>query len=74
MTKWVFAASAALMSYLLSGFGRSAEEPMGVLLIGPVAGALCFLSAGLYALYPERHIRAELKEKLGISEMKWRPP
>lgn len=59
MTKWVYAASAAIMSYLLSAYGRSAEEPLGVLLIGPVAGTLCLISAGFYACYPEEQVRKE---------------
>jgi len=65
LTKWVYAASAAIMSFLLSGFGRSAAEPLGVLLIGPVAGTLCLISAGIYALYPEKRIRAETHEVFG---------
>ena len=59
MTKWVYAASAALMSYLLSAYGRSAEEPLGVLLIGPVAGSLCLVSAVFYSFYPEAQVRRE---------------
>ena len=59
MTKWVHAASAALMSFLLSAYGRSAAEPLGVLLIGPVAGGLCLIAAGFYACYPEKRVRAE---------------
>jgi GPH family glycoside/pentoside/hexuronide:cation symporter len=64
MTKWVYAASAAIMSYLLSAYGRSAAEPLGVLLIGPFAGVLCLLSAALYTLYPEKQIRSEANEVL----------
>ena len=59
MTKWVHAASAALMSFLLSAYGRSAAEPLGVLLIGPVAGGLCLIAAGFYACYPEKRVRAQ---------------
>ncbi len=59
LTKWVYAASAAILSYLLSAYGRSAEEPLGVLLIGPVSGTFCVIAACLYALYPEREVRAE---------------
>jgi glycoside/pentoside/hexuronide:cation symporter, GPH family len=59
MTKWTYAASAATMSFLLSAYGRSAEEPMGVLLIGPIAGIACLISAGLYLLYPEKQVRSE---------------
>ena len=61
MTKWVYAASAAVMSYLLSAYGRSAAEPLGVLLIGPVAGGLCLIAAGFYACYPEKRVRAEAR-------------
>lgn len=61
MTKWVYAASAAIMSFLLSAYGRSAAEPLGVLLIGPVAGVLCLIAAAFYALYPEKQVRAEAR-------------
>jgi GPH family glycoside/pentoside/hexuronide:cation symporter len=53
-TKWVYQASLALMSWLLVRHGASAEQPQGVLSIGPVAAALCLLSLALWALYPER--------------------
>jgi GPH family glycoside/pentoside/hexuronide:cation symporter len=59
LTKWVYAAAAAILSYLLSAYGRSAEEPLGVLLIGPVAGTFCVIAAVLYALYPEKTVKAE---------------
>ena len=59
LTKWVYAASAALLSYLLLEHGNSREEPDGVLLAGPVAGAFCVLSALLYTCYPEQAVRAE---------------
>lgn len=62
LTKWVYAASAAIMSYLLAAHGRSADEPLGVLLIGPVAGVLCLVSAGLYILYPEKQVHAEAQK------------
>jgi GPH family glycoside/pentoside/hexuronide:cation symporter len=64
-TKWVYAASAAIMSFLLAAYGRSAAEPLGVLLIGPVAGTLCLVSAGLYALYPEKQVQEETREVFG---------
>lgn len=58
-TKWVYAASAAILSYLLSGYGRSAEEPLGVQLIGPVAGLFCLIGAALYFFYPEKLVREQ---------------
>jgi GPH family glycoside/pentoside/hexuronide:cation symporter len=57
-TKWAYAASATVMSYLFVAYGNSREEPLGVLLVGPVAGGLCLLAAALYALYPEREVVA----------------
>lgn len=56
-TKWVYAASAAILSFLLSGYGRSVEEPLGVQLIGPVAGVFCVIGAALYFFYPEKQVR-----------------
>jgi Na+/melibiose symporter-like transporter len=61
LTKWVYAASAAIMSYLLSAYGRSAAEPLGVLLIGPVAGTFCLIASIFYAFYPENEVQAEAK-------------
>ena len=61
LTKWVYAVAAAILSYLLSAYGRSAEEPLGVLLIGPVAGTFCVIAAFLYTLYPEQQVRAEAR-------------
>jgi hypothetical protein len=51
LSLWVF-------TYLLSRFGRSPEEPLGVLMLGPVAGVACRVAIGLYALYPERRVLA----------------
>lgn len=58
LTKWVYAASLALLSFLFASYGNSREEPLGVLLIGPVAGACCLVSAVLYLAYPEGRILA----------------
>ena len=43
-------------------YGRSVEEPLGVLLIGPVAGGLCLFGAAGYLFYPEKEVR----EKAGV--------
>jgi len=58
-TKWAFAASALLLSYMFARFGNSPEEPLGVVLVGPVAGVLSLAAAVLYALYPEDQVLAE---------------
>ena len=55
-TKWAYAASATILSFLFAQYGRSAAEPGGVLLVGPVAGTLCLVSAALYLLYPEQKV------------------
>ncbi|MFP6836416.1 MAG: MFS transporter [Pseudomonadales bacterium] len=67
LTKWVYAVAAAILSYLLSAYGRSAEEPLGVLLIGPVAGTFCVIAAMLYTLYPEKTVRAEAESLVTAS-------
>jgi GPH family glycoside/pentoside/hexuronide:cation symporter len=64
LTKWVYAASAVILSFLLSRYGRSAEEPLGVLLIGPVAGTFCVIAAVCYTFYPEKVVHAETEEML----------
>jgi GPH family glycoside/pentoside/hexuronide:cation symporter len=64
-TKWAYAASAAIMSFLFVRWGNSQAQPLGVLLVGPVAGGLCLVSALLYALYPERQV---LEAGRGVSE------
>ena len=64
-TKWAYAASATIMSFLFARYGNSQAEPLGVLLVGPVAGVLCLVSAALYALYPERRVLAEARARDG---------
>lgn len=58
-TKFVYGISGAILAFLFARFGNSAEEPLGVLLVGPVAASLCLVSALLYMLYPEREVLAE---------------
>ncbi len=55
-TKWVYGVSLWAITFLLSRFGNSPAEPLGVILIGPVAGGACLLAVALYTLYPEREI------------------
>lgn len=57
-TKFVYGISGAILSFLFARYGNSADEPLGVLLVGPVAAALCLLSGLLYMLYPEREVLA----------------
>jgi len=58
-TKFVYGISGAILAFLFSRFGNSAAEPLGVLLVGPVAGGLCLVAAVLYLLYPEEQVLAD---------------
>ncbi len=58
-TKFVYGISGAILAFLFARFGNSAEEPLGVLLVGPVAAGLCLVSALLYTLYPEHEVLSE---------------
>lgn len=58
-TKWMYGVSGAVLAFLFARFGNSPGEALGVVLVGPVAGLACLLSAFLYALYPEHRILAE---------------
>jgi glycoside/pentoside/hexuronide:cation symporter, GPH family len=43
----------ALLGFLLSNFGYSQEQPLGILLVGPIAGVLSLGSAIAYSFYPK---------------------
>jgi len=58
-TKFVYGISGAILAFLFQRFGNSADEPLGVLLVGPVAGALCLVSTLLYLFYPEGRVLEE---------------
>ena len=55
-TKWMYGIAGAILAYLFQRFGNSPQEPLGVLLIGPVAGVACLISAVLFLAYPERQV------------------
>jgi GPH family glycoside/pentoside/hexuronide:cation symporter len=50
--KWAYGLAAALLAFLFARFGKSAAEPLGVQLIGPIAGAVGLLSAFLFTRFP----------------------
>ena len=62
VTKWMYGVGAWAFTWLLARFGHSPEEPLGVLLVGPVAAVACLLAIGLYGLYPERRILGEVHD------------
>lgn len=52
-TKMLYGVSGAILAWLFSAYGKSAEEPTGVLLVGPVAAGFCLISTVLFFRYPE---------------------
>jgi GPH family glycoside/pentoside/hexuronide:cation symporter len=50
--KWAYGLAAALIAFLFARFGKAPGEPLGVLLIGPIGGAVALLSAGLFTRFP----------------------
>ena len=63
LTKWVYGLSLWVLTFLLSRFGNSPEEPLGVILVGPVAGVACLLAALFFARYPEAELLAEVERR-----------
>jgi Na+/melibiose symporter-like transporter len=57
-TKMLYGVSGAILAWLFSAFGKSAAEPLGVLLVGPVAAAFCAVSTLLFFRYPEHETLA----------------
>ncbi len=60
ITKGMYGVSSALLAYLFAAYGNSPEEPLGVLLIGPVAAVSCLVSTLIFLAYPERRVLAEI--------------
>lgn len=52
-TKVLYGVSGAILAWLFSAYGKSADEPLGVLLVGPVAAGFCLVSTALFFRYPE---------------------
>jgi GPH family glycoside/pentoside/hexuronide:cation symporter len=50
--KWAYGLAAAVIAFLFARFGKSPAEPLGVLLIGPIAGIAALLSALLFTRFP----------------------
>ncbi len=59
LTKWMYGIAAATLAFLFSRFGKSPEEALGVLLVGPVGAVAALLAAGVFALYPEQRVLAQ---------------
>jgi GPH family glycoside/pentoside/hexuronide:cation symporter len=57
-TKFLYGVSGAILAFLFQRYGNSVEQPLGVILVGPVAAAFCLVSAGLFLRYPEREVLA----------------
>jgi GPH family glycoside/pentoside/hexuronide:cation symporter len=56
LTKWMYGLGGAVIAFLFARFGNSPEQPLGVLLMGPLAGVACLLSALIFTFYPERQV------------------
>ncbi len=52
-TKGMYGLASAILAYLFASFGKSPEEPLGVLLVGPIAAAFVAASAVVLLFYPE---------------------
>jgi GPH family glycoside/pentoside/hexuronide:cation symporter len=63
-TKMLYGVSGAILAFLFGRFGNSADEPLGVILVGPVAGAFCLASALLFLRYPEREVLAASRQQI----------
>jgi GPH family glycoside/pentoside/hexuronide:cation symporter len=51
--KYILGIAAALIAFLFAQFGKSMEEPLGVLLVGPIGAVAGLASAVLFAFFPE---------------------
>ena len=54
--KYILGLAAALIAFLFAKFGKSMEEPLGVLLIGPIAAAAGLASTVLFTLLPKGRV------------------
>jgi hypothetical protein len=54
--KYMLGLAAALIAFLFAKFGKSMEEPLGVLLIGPIAAAAGLASTVLFTLLPKGRV------------------
>jgi GPH family glycoside/pentoside/hexuronide:cation symporter len=66
-TKMLYGVSGAILAWLFSAYGKSAEEPLGVLLVGPVAAGFCLVSTALFFRYPEEEAIAAAAQAVEVS-------
>jgi GPH family glycoside/pentoside/hexuronide:cation symporter len=55
-TKGMYGIASAILAYLFSRFGKSPDEPFGVLVVGPIAAAFIAASALVLWFYPEERV------------------
>ena len=53
LRKYILGLAAALIAFLFAQFGKSTEEPLGVLLVGPIGAVAGLASMILFALLPK---------------------
>ena len=68
LIKWMYGLAGATVAFLFARFGNSPEQPLGVLLIGPLAALACTLAALMLLLYPERRVLATAEHLHTASE------
>ncbi len=52
ITKTAIGVSVFILTQLLHHFGKTAEEPLGIILIGPIAGVITFIGLLVFLKYP----------------------
>jgi hypothetical protein len=52
----MYGVASAILAYLFSRFGKSPDEPLGVLVVGPIAAAFIAASALVLWFYPEERV------------------
>jgi len=53
LDKWMYGLAAAIIGFLFARFGNGPDEPMGVLLIGPIGGVLALSASMVLSRFPD---------------------
>jgi GPH family glycoside/pentoside/hexuronide:cation symporter len=51
--KWAYGLAAAMIAFLFARYGKAPDQPLGVLLIGPIGGVVGIASALLFTRFPK---------------------
>lgn len=72
LIKWMYGIAGALIAFLFVRYGNSPEQPLGVLLLGPLGALACLLSALVLVFYPERRVLAVVARRGSSAEVEGR--